>query len=220
MKNIIENEYKKLLKLMKTNDYAKQIGSNKILIQEKYEIINLIEYVIKRCDRSNTMRFVEIGSRLGGSFALFGKCFSQFFPKVNGMSIDLPNLPHENTQGLSLKKMIEQLECNFRHKVLLGDSHSKETPKNIKTFFKNNPIDMIFIDGDHSEEGSMQDFVDYAKFVRPDGIMAFHDIIEPKHWPWVQVHKTWEKIKNIHPNNTIAEWSYNHLQYGIGAIVL
>ncbi|MDP9171002.1 MAG: class I SAM-dependent methyltransferase, partial [Acidobacteriota bacterium] len=36
-------------------------------------------------------------------------------------------------------------------------------------------IDYLHIDGDHSYEGSRQDFFDYKPLVAPGGIVTFHD---------------------------------------------
>ena len=37
------------------------------------------------------------------------------------------------------------------------------------------PLDFVFIDGDHSEEGCRQDFVDWEPHVSPGGVILFHD---------------------------------------------
>jgi hypothetical protein len=38
------------------------------------------------------------------------------------------------------------------------------------------PLDLAFIDGDHSEEGVRADFVKVQKFVKEGGIIALHDV--------------------------------------------
>jgi hypothetical protein len=40
------------------------------------------------------------------------------------------------------------------------------------------PIGMLFIDGDHSYQGCMQDYLGYAKHVVADGVLAIHDYSE------------------------------------------
>jgi predicted O-methyltransferase YrrM len=37
------------------------------------------------------------------------------------------------------------------------------------------PLDFLFIDGDHSEQGCRQDFDDWETHVQPGGIILFHD---------------------------------------------
>jgi len=43
------------------------------------------------------------------------------------------------------------------------------------------PLDFLFIDGDHTYEGVKRDFEMYSPLVRNGGIIAFHDIV--KHPP-------------------------------------
>jgi hypothetical protein len=38
-----------------------------------------------------------------------------------------------------------------------------------------NPIDLLFLDGDHNGEAVLQDWSDWVKFVIPKGIALFHD---------------------------------------------
>lgn len=46
------------------------------------------------------------------------------------------------------------------------------------------PIDFLFIDGDHSETGVQQDWDDWHRHMVPGGIVAFHDAaVFPGGWP-------------------------------------
>ena len=46
------------------------------------------------------------------------------------------------------------------------------------------PIDFLFIDGDHREEAVERDWLDWSPFVKPDGVVAFHDArVFPSGWP-------------------------------------
>jgi len=40
------------------------------------------------------------------------------------------------------------------------------------------PISLLWIDGDHSYEGTRRDFDCWAKFVIPTGFIAFHDSLD------------------------------------------
>ena len=46
------------------------------------------------------------------------------------------------------------------------------------------PIDFLFIDGDHSEEGCRRDWDMWHGFVEPGGVVAFHDAREGKPDGW------------------------------------
>jgi predicted O-methyltransferase YrrM len=46
------------------------------------------------------------------------------------------------------------------------------------------PIDFLLIDGDHREEGVERDWLDWSRFVKDDGVVAFHDArLFPSGWP-------------------------------------
>ena len=38
------------------------------------------------------------------------------------------------------------------------------------------PIDLLFIDGNHEYEAVLEDFANWSRFVRPGGVVAFHDV--------------------------------------------
>ena len=40
------------------------------------------------------------------------------------------------------------------------------------------PLDLLFIDGDHSYDGVRADFELYGRLVRPGGLIALHDVNE------------------------------------------
>jgi predicted O-methyltransferase YrrM len=39
------------------------------------------------------------------------------------------------------------------------------------------PIDLLFIDGDHSYEGAKADWINFSKFINPFGLVVFHDTL-------------------------------------------
>jgi len=56
------------------------------------------------------------------------------------------------------------------------------------------PIDLLFIDGDHSYQGVKSDFEMYSPLVRDSGIVAFHDIAHARSDYGVKLF--WNEIKN------------------------
>ena len=49
------------------------------------------------------------------------------------------------------------------------------------------PFDLLFIDGDHSEEGVWRDWQDWSRLVVPDGVVIFHDArVFPNGWPQLE----------------------------------
>jgi len=59
--------------------------------------------------------------------------------------------------------------------VLKGSS--RDLKPQLKDSLRGSPIDLLFIDGDHSYEGARADLLDYRELVRPGGLIAFHDIV-------------------------------------------
>lgn len=60
--------------------------------------------------------------------------------------------------------------------VMPADSHDPVTLMRVERSLAGQPLDFLFIDGDHSREGVWQDFRMYAPLVRPGGLVAFHDV--------------------------------------------
>jgi predicted O-methyltransferase YrrM len=82
---------------------------------------------------------------------------------------------------------------NSQLSVYSGDSADREIFEEVK---KNGPFDFAFIDGDHSYNGVKSDYLMYKGLIRPGGIMAFHDILEPKQpeLKYIEVYKFWKEI--------------------------
>jgi len=59
-----------------------------------------------------------------------------------------------------------------------GDSHDEQTRARVEQELGGLPIDVLFIDGDHSYEGVRADFDLYSPLVRPGGVIGLHDINE------------------------------------------
>ncbi len=62
------------------------------------------------------------------------------------------------------------VESCRRGRVVWIEEFSHEAVKNWKE-----QIDLILIDGDHSEKGVEQDWNDWSPFIRPGGVAVFHD---------------------------------------------
>jgi predicted O-methyltransferase YrrM len=58
-----------------------------------------------------------------------------------------------------------------------ASSHLSHTVAAVKARLDNRPIDLLFIDGDHSFAGALADFRAYGPHVRDGGLIVFHDIV-------------------------------------------
>jgi cephalosporin hydroxylase len=98
-------------------------------------------------------------------------------------------------------------------RLVVGDSHQ---PANIDAVRAISPeYDFVFIDGDHSYEGSLLDWKNFGSMARKGGIVAFddikpNDIAEPP----CKVSETWAEIKKS--GATVAEIIGDRTGYGNG----
>ncbi len=117
---------------------------------------------------------VEIGTAKGGTLL----CWTALaHDTATIVSMDLP----DGKFGGGYEKWRIPFFKAFRRakqrlELLRLDSHAAESVDALRTVLGGKPIDVLFIDGDHSYEGVKKDFESYAPLVRTGGIIAFHDI--------------------------------------------
>jgi predicted O-methyltransferase YrrM len=126
--------------------------------------------------------YVEIGCYAGGS-----ACLMLQRPNTKVISIDLgtpmpKSLVYSNVEKLN----IHSNEYNY----LEGNSQSYEMVDKLKLITEE--IDILFIDGDHSYQGVINDFLLYEKFVKKGGYIIFDDYNDP-----TEVHNTSQAVNDI-----------------------
>lgn len=123
------------------------------------------------------MRIVEIGCLYGGTLAIWLECLANN-PKAVVIGIDP-----------EIDKVREYVSDR---KLMLVKEYSKSL-KAINAVEVIAPIDVLFIDGDHSYEGSKFDFLTYGRMVKKGGLIVLHDIVTFR--PEVGVPRLWQEIK-------------------------
>jgi len=99
---------------------------------------------------------VEIGSFHGGNTMLFAYAW----PDAKIFTVD------------------RSYECWMAGDIatcIQGDTRSPETLELLKTELAGREVDFLFIDGDHSQDGALNDWQKYSPLVRKGGVIAFHD---------------------------------------------
>lgn len=104
---------------------------------------------------------VEIGAEYGMSASLF--CFASR-PSVIIHSIDL----FPDDLALIHAANLAEVDCAQRVIQWKGDSKDLALHWSI-------PIDLLFVDGDHSYEGAHSDLLLWSGYVKPSGVIAVHD---------------------------------------------
>jgi predicted O-methyltransferase YrrM len=92
----------------------------------------------------------------------------------------------------------------------VGDSHSAAAADFLRTHL-NGPLDVAFIDGDHSYMGSWQDAQLAIRFSRPGTLLVFHDTVACQ-----GVELTWLRCVREKLIRPLAEYVGAELPLGIG----
>jgi predicted O-methyltransferase YrrM len=86
--------------------------------------------------------------------------------------------------------------------MVIGNSHDADTLARLRVALGARPVDLLFIDGDHTLDGVRHDYEWYAPLVAPGGHVAFHDIYGHFMFPTMRVDALWWEIRRDHPDNT------------------
>ncbi len=155
---------------------------------------------------------LEIGTHRGGSLFLFCRILA---PSGHILSIDLPGGPFGGGYPLWKSPLYRSFAWgDQRMSLLRSDSHSPETAESIMKLLAGNPLDLLFIDGDHTFEGVRSDFEVYSPLVKPGGMVAFHDIVEG---PMAGgVHRFWLGLRDRYRHKEFVEnWSQGSCGLGL-----
>jgi cephalosporin hydroxylase len=169
-------------------------------LQKRSEIIALANAVAALKPKT----ILEIGTARGGTLLIWSSLASQ---KV--ISCDL-------VHRLPQKPLFEALPppgSTCRVQLLTGNSHEAGFKQRVAQALNGERADFLFIDGDHTEAGVEQDYNDYKEFVRPGGIIAFHDIVENQPLPGNQVYHFWKRVKQ---GQVVEEFVNDPKQCGFG----
>lgn len=181
--------------------------------QHREEIAPLLERI-----RAIEPRHVcEIGSRRGGNLFLFTRVAHA---EARLLSIDIGLDPIRQQAHAKLGRARQSITC------LRADSHAESTREAVARWLGSASLDFLFIDGDHNYAGVKQDFAVFSPFVRPGGLIAFHDIVPDErlrgHTPtgnWVgEVPVFWRELRASHPNSWEFIANPDQDGYGIGLI--
>jgi predicted O-methyltransferase YrrM len=172
------------------------------------EIVPLLEDV----KSLNPQTVIEIGTHRGGTLYLWARLAR---PDAILVSIDLPGGKFGG--GYSpFRAPIYHRFAQKRQKLHLmrANSHSESTLEETKRLLSGRPIDLLFIDGDHSYEGVKKDWEMYAPLVRPGGLIVFHDVA--RSYGDTQVKAFWDTIKTSYDFREYM--AHPEGLYGIGVL--
>jgi len=151
-KNIVEEAYIK----------TRGLGQNKDEIMACAQFIESIK----------PHNILEIGSQFGGTFYVWCGLSSGI-----RISVDLPSGPFGGVSKEITNERNNIIKNRFDNVYFIeGDSHMQETVDAVSNILKEDKVDFLFIDADHTYDGVKSDYTLYKKFVKKGGYIGFHDI--------------------------------------------
>jgi cephalosporin hydroxylase len=147
---------------------------------------------------------LEIGAASGGTALIWSTLASD-----RVITCDLQDMSHQ--APLFTKLPPPGSDCTVT--LLSGNSHDPDFRARVSRELEGQPVDFLFIDGDHTEAGVTADYNDYKHFVRPGGLIAFHDIVERQPLATNQVYHLWKRLK---PLAQVEEFVNDPDQRGFG----
>lgn len=160
--------------------------SENILDQTFHHHYHVLYDILTSYDDTKNLTYVEIGCFAGGS-----ACLALQRPNTQVISIDLgspitPEVVKENVAKLNIHKN--------KYVYLQGNSQDTEMLNRLSKQIDS--IDVLFIDGDHSYQGVINDFLLYKDLVKKGGYVVFDDYNDSQHCP--EVKPAVDNIVNTH----------------------
>jgi len=170
------------------------IDWNKLVLQgiqqKQEEFLPLLDLMTTR----NYHKVLEIGSYSGGTTMAFMAVADLVVSVDKTKRHDLN--PHTFIQGLS------------------------EDPVTIDQVRKYGMFDVLFIDGDHTQAGCMEDYKNYSRMVAPEGIICFNGILDSHEArdKGCYVSAVWNEICTRYPEDIMEFVSQPMEEGGIGVL--
>lgn len=128
----------------------------------------------------NKNTFIEIGTWTGASSLFFAELIKAGNKKIDFYTIDTFEGSEEHLEWDIIKeKKLYEYYMSVREplkdyiKVIKGNSHDEE----VVGLFRNESLDAIFIDGDHSHKGVKKDLDLWYPKIKIGGLVSGHDYI-------------------------------------------
>lgn len=160
-------------------------------------------------------RILEIGTGLGGTSYFFSRLANRGSTVV---TVDIAPAA-EQFVGLYNRRAYPRTKC------VVGNSHDHLTVEEVTRVLGSGPVDLLYIDGDHSYEGVARDFELYQRFCREGTLVAFHDIVPdwrqtrgiPTDADSGQVWRLWRELRSRYRHWEFVEQE-DQDGFGIGVI--
>jgi predicted O-methyltransferase YrrM len=147
-------------------DYFRQSHTGGLDLQQvPSEFAKLIRYIWR--EHPALEDYIEIGIGKGGSFMVLVQALRS--KGINPSLVVADNLSYATEPQ---RERLNFLQAHYKLEAFIGDTSRPE----FQNFLTGRTFDLIFIDGDHSFQGCLSDFVLMLSRLKPGGSMVFHDI--------------------------------------------
>ena len=169
-------------------------------LQKQKELSGLIGLV----SELHPLRVLEIGTRHGQTLM----CWCRLaHPYATIVSVDLPDGPYGGGYPPDAGQVFGAYVQGQQDLTLIpADSHAPRTLQLVEGKFPASNIDFLFIDGDHSYDGVMNDYEMYGPLVRKGGLIAFHDIAD--HAPEMSCHVREAWLDIVSAGDFTEKWEF------------
>ncbi len=179
------------------------------------QVTQEIQALLSILSKQNITAMLEIGTAYGGTLFLFTRIVDS---NARIISLDLPS----GKFGGGYENFKVPFYTNFAQKnqrifLIRADSHSPSSLSTVKSILKEQKLDFLFIDGDHTYKGVKMDFQMYRPLVHEDGLIALHDICKHPPETGCEVHQFWNEIKHAYVHEEIIS-NQNQKWAGIGIL--
>lgn len=159
------------------------------------QIRSEIDTLLRHLQAAAPRRILEIGTANGGSLFLWTRIAA---PDAHLISLDLPGGQFGDGYARWKRPLYRSFARGSQRITLIqDDSHLDRSLEAIRAQLGGEPLDFLFIDGDHTYAGVRRDFEMYSPLVRSGGLVAFHDIASHND-PTCQVDRFWNELKPHH----------------------
>jgi predicted O-methyltransferase YrrM len=136
---------------------------------------------------------LEIGTHKGGTLLAWTRMAREMV-----ISVDLPGTIYGAGYPLPRARLYQEFKGDRPDVELVlfrGDSQADATKEIIRGRLRGRPVDILFIDGDHSLPGVTRDYNLWKDLVRPGGYILFHDICVHPQADSSSVDQFWAKLR-------------------------
>jgi cephalosporin hydroxylase len=184
---------------------------------EPFQIRSEIDDLLRLLEAEPPRAIVEVGTAQGGTLFLFAAVAA---PDAVLVTVDFPEGRREFGGNRDYRRRRRIFDAFARHRqriaFIVGDSHDARTLGRVRDELDGRPVDLLFIDGDHTLEGVRRDYELYSPLVAETGIIAFHDIVPGPPALVGGVPEFWGEKKGASGRELVADGSQGG--FGIGVL--